>query len=117
MRSHVRTRLADPAVRGRQRRRGDPVRAGPADLGGGGGPWAAGGGGGGVAEPDPPPGKAVIIETVGTLVCPALFDRGGAHGVVLAAVTEGPDKPMKYPQMFRQANLVLLTKVDLLPYI
>ena len=71
----------------------------------------------GLDELDPPPGTAVIIENVGNLVCPALFDLGEAHRVVLAAVTEGPDKPMKYPQMFRQANLVLLTKVDLLPYI
>ena len=59
----------------------------------------------------------MIIENVGNLVCPALFDLGEAHRVVLAAVTEGPDKPMKYPQMFRRADLVLLTKVDLLPYI
>ena len=71
----------------------------------------------GLDELDPPPGTALIIENVGNLVCPALFDLGEAHRVVLAAVTEGPDKPMKYPQMFRQANLVLLTKVDLLPYI
>ena len=71
----------------------------------------------GLDELDPAPGTAVIIENVGNLVCPALFDLGEAHRVVLAAVTEGPDKPMKYPQMFRQANLVLLTKVDLLPYI
>ncbi len=68
-------------------------------------------------ELDPAPGSAVIIENVGNLVCPALFDLGEAHRVVLAAVTEGPDKPVKYPQMFRQADLVLLTKVDLLPYI
>jgi hydrogenase nickel incorporation protein HypB len=71
----------------------------------------------GLEELDPPPGTAVIIENVGNLVCPALFDLGEAHRVVLAAVTEGPDKPMKYPQMFRQADLVLLTKVDLLPYL
>ena len=71
----------------------------------------------GLDELHPAPGSAVIIENVGNLVCPALFDLGEAHRVVLAAVTEGPDKPMKYPQMFRQADLVLLTKVDLLPYI
>src|SRR6266571_6360433 len=71
----------------------------------------------GLDELDPAPGTAVIIENVGNLVCPALFDLGEAHRVVLAAVTEGPDKPMKYPQMFRQADLVLLTKVDLLPYL
>jgi hydrogenase nickel incorporation protein HypB len=68
-------------------------------------------------ELNPAPGSAVIIENVGNLVCPALFDLGEACRVVLAAVTEGPDKPMKYPQMFRRADLVLLTKVDLLPYL
>jgi hydrogenase nickel incorporation protein HypB len=71
----------------------------------------------GLDQLDPPSGSAVIIENVGNLVCPALFDLGEAHRVVLSAVTEGADKPMKYPQMFRQADLVLLTKVDLLPYI
>jgi len=71
----------------------------------------------GLDELDPAPGSAVIIENVGNLVCPALFDLGEAHRVVLAAVTEGQDKPMKYPQMFRRAGLVLLTKVDLLPYL
>jgi len=71
----------------------------------------------GLDELDPAPGAAVIIENVGNLVCPALFDLGEAHRVVLASVTEGADKPLKYPQMFRQADLVLLTKVDLLPYV
>jgi hydrogenase nickel incorporation protein HypB len=71
----------------------------------------------GLDELDPPQRSAVIIENVGNLVCPALFDLGEAHRVVLSAVTEGADKPMKYPQMFRQADLVLLTKVDLLPYV
>lgn len=66
---------------------------------------------------DPQPGSVVVVENVGNLVCPALFDLGEASRVVLASVTEGADKPMKYPQMFRQADLVLLTKVDLLPYI
>jgi hydrogenase nickel incorporation protein HypB len=71
----------------------------------------------GIAELDPAAGTAVVVENVGNLVCPALFDLGEAYRVVLASVTEGPDKPMKYPQMFRLADLVLLTKVDLLPYI
>src|SRR5262249_52913229 len=71
----------------------------------------------GLDELNPASGTALIIETVGTPVCPALFDLGEAHRVVLASVTEGSDKPLKYPQMFRQADLVLLTKVDLLPYI
>jgi hydrogenase nickel incorporation protein HypB len=70
-----------------------------------------------IEQLDPAPGTAVIVENVGNLVCPALFDLGEAQRVVLAAVTEGPDKPLKYPQMFRQADLVLLTKVDLLPYV
>lgn len=66
---------------------------------------------------DPPGGSVVMIENVGNLVCPALFDLGEAARVVLSSVTEGADKPIKYPQMFRGADLVLLTKVDLLPYV
>jgi len=66
---------------------------------------------------DPPPGAVVVIENVGNLVCPALFDLGEAAKVVLASVTEGDDKPLKYPHMFGQADLVLVTKTDLLPYL
>ena len=66
---------------------------------------------------DPRPGSVLVIENVGNLVCPALFDLGEAARVVLSSVTEGADKPVKYPQMFRGADLVLLTKVDLLPYV
>ena len=66
---------------------------------------------------DPRPGSVLVIENVGNLVCPALFDLGEAARVVLSSVTEGADKPIKYPQMFREADLVLLTKVDLLPYV
>jgi len=66
---------------------------------------------------DPPGGSIVVIENVGNLVCPALFDLGEAARVVLASVTEGADKPLKYPHMFRQADLVLLNKTDLLPYV
>jgi hydrogenase nickel incorporation protein HypB len=66
---------------------------------------------------DPPAGSLVIIENVGNLVCPALFDLGEDAKVVLASVTEGADKPLKYPHMFRQADLVLLNKTDLLPYV
>ena len=51
---------------------------------------------------DPPPGSIVVIENVGNLVCPALFDLGEAARVVLASVTEGADKPLKYPHMFRR---------------
>jgi len=59
----------------------------------------------------------VFVENVGNLVCPALFDLGEAARVVLLSVPEGEDKPLKYPHMFRAADLVLLTKVDLLPYL
>ena len=62
-------------------------------------------------------GSVVFVENVGNLVCPALFDLGEHARVVLASVTEGEDKPVKYPHMFRSADLVLLTKVDLLPYL
>lgn len=68
-------------------------------------------------ELDPEPGGIVIVENVGNLVCPALFDLGESARVVLASVTEGGDKPLKYPHMFRQADLVLVTKIDLLPYV
>jgi hydrogenase nickel incorporation protein HypB len=66
---------------------------------------------------DPPRGSVVAIENVGNLVCPALFDLGEAARVVLASVTEGADKPVKYPHMFRTADLVLVSKTDLLPYV
>jgi len=71
----------------------------------------------GLTALDPESASAVVVENVGNLVCPALFDLGEARRVVLASVTEGADKPLKYPQMFRAADLVLLTKVDLLPYV
>ncbi len=71
----------------------------------------------GLRSLDPPSGSVVVIENVGNLVCPALFDLGEAARVVLASVTEGADKPLKYPHMFRQADLVLLNKTDLLPYV
>jgi hydrogenase nickel incorporation protein HypB len=57
----------------------------------------------------------LFIENVGNLVCPAIYDLGQRANVVALAVTEGEDKPLKYPVMFRKADLVLLTKVDLLP--
>jgi hydrogenase nickel incorporation protein HypB len=59
----------------------------------------------------------LFIENVGNLVCPAVYDLGQAFNVVALAVTEGEDKPLKYPVMFRTADLVLLTKVDLLPHL
>jgi hydrogenase nickel incorporation protein HypB len=66
---------------------------------------------------DPPERSVVFIENVGNLVCPALFDLGEDARVVIASTTEGEDKPLKYPQMFAAADLVLLNKVDLLPYL
>ena len=59
----------------------------------------------------------LFIENVGNLVCPAVYDLGQHVNVVALAVTEGEDKPVKYPVMFRKADLVLLTKVDLLPHL
>ncbi|MFA5241467.1 MAG: hydrogenase nickel incorporation protein HypB [Sulfuricella sp.] len=59
----------------------------------------------------------LFIENVGNLVCPASFDLGEAHKVVILSVTEGEDKPLKYPDMFAAAGLMLLNKVDLLPYL
>jgi hydrogenase nickel incorporation protein HypB len=59
----------------------------------------------------------LMIENVGNLVCPAGFDLGEAHKVVVLSVTEGEDKPLKYPDMFHAASLMLLNKVDLLPYL
>lgn len=66
---------------------------------------------------DPPSGALVFVENVGNLVCPALFDLGERAKVVVASVTEGEDKPIKYPDMFHAADLMLLNKVDLLPYL
>ena len=57
----------------------------------------------------------LFIENVGNLVCPAVYDLGQDVNVVALSVTEGEDKPLKYPTMFQKADLVLLTKVDLLP--
>jgi hydrogenase nickel incorporation protein HypB len=59
----------------------------------------------------------LMIENVGNLVCPAAFDLGEAHKVVILSVTEGEDKPIKYPDMFRAARLMLLNKCDLLPHL
>lgn len=59
----------------------------------------------------------LFIENVGNLVCPASFDLGEAHKVVLASVTEGEDKPLKYPNMFAASDLMLVSKTDLLPHL
>jgi hydrogenase nickel incorporation protein HypB len=66
---------------------------------------------------EPRPGSILLIENVGNLVCPAMFDLGERAKVVIMSVTEGQDKPLKYPQMFRAAELMVLNKVDLLPYV
>ncbi|GAA1326663.1 hydrogenase nickel incorporation protein HypB [Pseudonocardia xinjiangensis] len=65
----------------------------------------------------PARGSLLFVENVGNLVCPALFDLGEAGRVVIMSVTEGADKPLKYPHMFRTADLMLVNKVDLLPYV
>lgn len=65
----------------------------------------------------PPAGCVLMIENVGNLVCPAGFDLGEAHRVVVLSVTEGEDKPLKYPEMFRRSTLMLLNKIDLLQYV
>ncbi len=71
----------------------------------------------GLAQLDPDSGTLVFIENVGNLVCPALFDLGEQARVVLISVTEGEDKPLKYPHMIRTADLLILTKTDLLPHL
>ncbi len=65
----------------------------------------------------PERGSIVCIENVGNLVCPALFDLGEGRKVVVISVTEGDDKPLKYPHMFAAADLVVINKIDLLPYV
>jgi hydrogenase nickel incorporation protein HypB len=66
---------------------------------------------------DPAPNSVLFIENVGNLVCPALFDLGEHCKVVIISVTEGTDKPLKYPHMFAAAGVVLVNKTDLLPYV
>ena len=70
-----------------------------------------------VKELDLQNNSLLCIENVGNLVCPALFDLGEALKVVIISVTEGDDKPLKYPTMFHEADLCLLNKIDLLPYV
>jgi hydrogenase nickel incorporation protein HypB len=66
---------------------------------------------------DPPDHAVVFIENVGNLVCPAAFDLGEAHKVVILSTTEGDDKPLKYPDVFAVADLMLINKLDLLRYV
>jgi hydrogenase nickel incorporation protein HypB len=70
-----------------------------------------------LAALDAPTDSVVMIENVGNLVCPALFDLGERAKVVILSVTEGEDKPLKYPHMFRASELMLINKMDLLPYV
>jgi hydrogenase accessory protein HypB len=71
----------------------------------------------GLRELDPATNSVVLIENVGNLVCPALFDLGERCKVAILSVTEGEDKPLKYPHMFRASRLLLLSKIDLLPHV
>jgi hydrogenase nickel incorporation protein HypB len=71
----------------------------------------------GLAELRPPRGSLVVVENVGNLVCPALFDLGEAARVVVVSVPEGEDKPLKYPHMFAVADVVVVNKIDLLPHV
>ena len=71
----------------------------------------------GLDELRPPSGAMVLIENVGNLVCPALFDLGERAKVIVLSVTEGEDKPLKYPHMFQAADLMILNKTDLLPHV
>ena len=71
----------------------------------------------GLDELKPKPGSVVMVENVGNLVCPALFDLGEYAKVAILSVTEGEDKPIKYPHMFRASRLLLLNKIDLLPHL
>jgi len=71
----------------------------------------------GIKELQPPMDSVLMIENVGNLVCPALFDLGEKCKVAILSVTEGEDKPIKYPHMFRAAEVMILNKIDLLPYV
>jgi hydrogenase nickel incorporation protein HypB len=66
---------------------------------------------------DPAPGSLLFVENVGNLVCPALFDLGENTKAVIISVTEGTDKPLKYPYMFAAADVIVVNKLDLLPYV
>ena len=71
----------------------------------------------GYVELDPKPNSILMIENVGNLVCPALFDLGESAKIAILSITEGEDKPLKYPHMFRESQVMLLTKIDLLPHL
>lgn len=71
----------------------------------------------GLKELQPPMNSVLMIENVGNLVCPALFDLGEKAKVAILSVTEGEDKPLKYPHMFKASKIMILNKIDLLPYV
>lgn len=71
----------------------------------------------GLQDLQPPLDSIVMIENVGNLVCPALFDLGERCKIAILSVTEGEDKPLKYPHMFRASEIMILNKTDLLPYV
>ncbi|AKU90148.1 hydrogenase nickel incorporation protein HypB [Vulgatibacter incomptus] len=71
----------------------------------------------GLRRLEPEPRSILFLENVGNLVCPALFDLGEARRLVVLSVTEGEDKPLKYPHVFRSADVLVLSKVDLLPHL
>ena len=71
----------------------------------------------GLQQLNPSLDSVVMIENVGNLVCPALFDLGEQAKVAILSVTEGEDKPIKYPHIFRASNVMIITKIDLLPYL
>lgn len=71
----------------------------------------------GLNELDPDEGSVLFVENVGNLICPSAFDLGEAHKIVVLSVTEGEDKPLKYPDMFFKADLMVINKIDLLPYL
>lgn len=70
-----------------------------------------------VSHLNPADASTLFIENVGNLVCPAEFDLGEAHKVAILSVTEGEDKPLKYPDMFRASDVMIINKIDLLPYV
>jgi len=71
----------------------------------------------GIKELNPSDKSIVVIENVGNLICPSLFDLGESKRVVIISVTEGDDKPIKYPNMFQSSHLCIINKTDLLPYV
>jgi hydrogenase nickel incorporation protein HypB len=70
-----------------------------------------------IKELQPENDSIMVIENVGNLVCPSMFDLGESKRVVVISVTEGEDKPIKYPDMFRTSDVCIINKTDLLPYV